>query len=335
MDHDLHPDDFIRKCDVAKGTNIFVSYPHLEDSLLRSTPDEVVEGHRNIVYLAWEQRGGTHYWKDVYADYDQVWALSDFAAESLSNVLERKVHSVPCIVDTSAFPPPSTKAGHGLDPALFTFLFIFDANSSTERKNPEAVVDAFRSAFRADDRVHLVIKASSADRLGNRARLQRLRNAIGGDSRIEVRVEDLSRHDLYGLVSASDAYVSLHRGEGFGYTCAEAMVYARPVIATGYSGNMQFMNESNSYPVRYREIEATVQEGPFQRGSLWAEPDVEHAASLMRHVYEHRDEAAARGLLGRSTIESTSSPAAVAMRIRTLLEGDGAADSASPVVRFR
>jgi len=321
MDRDLRPDDFIRRYDVAKGTNIFVSYPHLHDSLLRSTPDEVIDDHRNIAYLAWEQRDGTHYWKDVYAEYDQVWALSDFAADSLSNLLERKVHSVPCIVDTSLFPPPSAKEFHGLNPEFFTFLFIFDANSSTERKNPEAVVNAFQLAFRGDDRAHLVIKASSADRIGNRARLRRLRSAIGSDARIEVRVEDLSRPDLYGLISASDAYVSLHRGEGFGYTCAEAMVYGKPVIATGYSGNMQFMNETNSYPVDYREVEATVQEGPFQRGSLWAEPDIDHAASLMRRVYENRDDAAARGVRGRATIESTLSPAVVGSRIRILLDG--------------
>jgi glycosyltransferase involved in cell wall biosynthesis len=325
MDNDLKPDDFIRKYDVAKGTNIFISYPHMHDSLLRSTPDEVIEGHRNIVYLAWEQRDGTHYWKDVYAEYDQVWALSDFAAESLTNVLERTVHSVPCIVDTSLFPPPSTKELHGVDPKLYTFLFIFDANSSTERKNPEAVVDAFREAFRADDRVRLIIKASSADRMGNRARLQKLRNAIGSDPKIEVRTEDLSRNDLYGLVSACDSYVSLHRGEGFGYTCAEAMVYGKPVIATGYSGNMQFMNETNSYPVRYAEVVANVQEGPFQRGSVWAEPDVAHAAELMRRVYEHRDEAAARGERGRVTIETTLSPAAVGRRVRALLDGEEAA----------
>ncbi len=181
-------------------------------------------------------------------------------------------------------------------------------------------MQAFRSAFRADDRVRLLIKASSADRMGNRARLQRLRDAIGNDPKIEVRVEDLSRNDLYGLVSASDCYVSLHRAEGFGYTCAEAMVYGKPVIATGYSGNMQFMNDANSYPVRYTEVMVNAQEGPFQRGSLWAEPDVTHAAELMRRVYEHPDEAAARGERGRVTIETTLSPGAVGQRVRVLLE---------------
>jgi glycosyltransferase involved in cell wall biosynthesis len=148
--------------------------------------------------------------------------------------------------------------------------------------------------------VRLLIKASSADRIGNRARLQRLRRAIDRHPNIEVRVADLSRTDLYGLISACDGYVSLHRSEGFGYTCAEAMSYGKPVVATGYSGNMQFMDETNSYPVRYREVEASVQDGPFVRGSLWAEPDVAHAAELMRRVYENRADAIARGIAGVS-----------------------------------
>jgi glycosyltransferase involved in cell wall biosynthesis len=319
MDDDLLPEDFIRTYDVAKGTNIFVSYVHLHERLIRTIPDEVVAGHRNVIYLAWEQRGGTHYWRDAYAEYDQVWALSDFAADSLGEVMQRPVHSLPCVVDVTSFPPPSSKSRHGLDPRAFTFLFVFDANSSTERKNPEAVVRAFRRAFRGDDRARLVIKVSSGDRMGNRARLQRLLGLIGGDPTIEVRVEYLNRGDLYGLISAADCYVSLHRSEGFGYTCAEAMVYGKPVIATAYSGNMQFMNARNSYPVDCREVEADVQEGPFQRGSLWAEPNVEHAAALMRQVYEDPVEAAARGALGRRTIAEELSPAAIGERVRTLL----------------
>lgn len=335
MDDDLGPDDFIRTYDVAQGTNIFVSYPHLHNVLLRTIPDEVTKGHRNIAYLAWEQRDGTHYWKDVYGEYDQIWALSDFTAQALSEVLERSVHSVPCVVDVDAFPPASSKSLHGLRSDAFTFLLIFDANSSTERKNPEAVVHAFRKAFRADDPVRLVIKPFSGGRMGNRVRLQRFMAAVRGDRMIEVRMEDLTRHDSYGLISACDCFVSLHRAEGFGYACAEAMAYGKPVIATGYSGNMQFMSETNSYPVRYEEIEASVQEGPFYRGSLWAEPDIDHAAELMRYVYEERAEAAARGALGRATIERDLSPTAIAARVTALLDPDAAALEAEVVARVR
>jgi len=321
MDRDIVPDDFIRRYDTRHGTNIFVSYPHMPDSLLLTMPDEVVAGHRNVAHLAWEQSEGTHYWKDVYAEFDQVWAISDFCARSLATILEREVHSVPCVVDVASFPPASSRELHSLDPDAYTFLYIYDANSSTERKNPEAAVDAFRRAFRADDDVRLVIKATNGGRIGNRARLRRLLDAARADARIEIRVEEMERARLYGLISVADCYVSLHRCEGFGYTCAESMAYGRPVIATGYSGNMQFMNESNSYPVRYREVEVETEEGPFQRGSVWAEADRTHAAELMRYVYENRDEAAMRGAKGRETIQRELSPASIGARIEALLPG--------------
>jgi glycosyltransferase involved in cell wall biosynthesis len=255
----------------------------------------------------------------VFAEFDDVWALSDFAASSLSTVLRREVPSVPCVVDLSEFPQATKKENAGLDPREFVYLFVFDASSSTERKNPEAVVRAFQMAFRGDDPVRLVIKASNGNRLEHRARVQRLLDVIGGDPRIEVRRDPLTRAETLGLISASDCYVSLHRSEGFGYTCAEAMGYAKPVIATGYSGNLQFMNEENSYLVEYDEIESTVAEGPFQRGSLWAEPRVESAARWMRHVFESRDEAAVRGRLARATVATQLSPEAVAVRVSALL----------------
>lgn len=319
MDPDLAPEHYIQTYDPAKGTNIYVSYVHLQDSLLRTMPDAVIEGHRNIAYLAWEQREGHHDWATIYSEYDQLWALSDFTAESLTNILGRKVHSVPCVVDVASYPPPAPKEAYGIDPGVYTFLYVFDANSSIERKNPEAAVEAFREAFGDSAAVRLIVKSSSIRQMANRARLQRLLDSIRAHANVELRAEDVSRKDLYGLISTCDAYVSLHRAEGFAYTCAEAMAYGKPVIATAYSGNLQYMNESNSYLVHYREVENRVQEPPFQRGSLWAEPDVEHAAALMRHVYENRDEAAARGALGRATIGSTLSPAAVGARITKLL----------------
>jgi len=319
MDADLEPSHFARAYDTAKGTNVIVSYPHMRELILETIPDEVRLGHRNIAYLAWEQRGGTHFWKDVYSGFDQVWALSDFAAESLSSVLEREVHSVPCVVDTTVFPKAATKEQMGLDPRETTFLFIFDANSSMVRKNPDAVVEAFQQAFRADDAARLIVKFSNGTSLDHRASLRRLLAKIGGHPKIEIRSDYLTRADLYGLISACDCYVSLHRAEGFGYTCAEAMTYEKPVIATGYSGNMQFMCEGNSYPVRYTEVESEIGDGPFPRGGLWAEADVGHAAEMMRRVFESPDEAARKGVLGRKTIVRDLAPAAIGERVAGLL----------------
>jgi hypothetical protein len=137
--------------------------------------------------------------------------------------------------------------------------------------------------------------------------LRRLEEATAG--RMDIRVVDgfVPADHVRGYAALADAVVSLHRSEGFGLTLAEAMAHGTPVIATGYSGNLAFMNEGNSYLVPYALTELEDDVGSYPAGSIWAEPDLEEAARLMRRVAEHPDEAKGRGERGRKTIESRHS----------------------------
>lgn len=286
MDRDLCIDDFTRTYRHQYGINIFVSYPHHHDRLLQLQPRSVVEPRRNIIYLAWEQRDGSPYWQEAYADFDEVWALSSYAATNLQRVLRREVLAVPCVVDFGSFPSAMRKDSVGLATDRYVFLYVFDANSSIVRKNPEAAISAFAAAFRRSEDVQLVIRASNSHRRTHRPVLERLeRQAAATGLDIRFLYGHMGRNQLLELLSAADCYVSLHRAEGFGYTCAEAMYYCRPVIATGYSGNLDFMSEDNSLLVKNHEVEVTEPDGPFLRGSVWAEPSLDHAASLMRAAY--------------------------------------------------
>ena len=304
MDPDLRPEDFIRTYDYSLDTNLWLSYPHTTDCLLKLYPDHVVKERKNIVYLAWEQRDGYPSWDKDYAGYDQIWALSDFAASSFRRYMKRDdVVSVPAVIDFDAFPEAATKTEMGLDPDRFTFLYIFDANSSIERKNPDGVIAAFAQAFSADDKVQLLLKVSNAHRRDHRQKLRQLAS-LAARSGLDIRFLPVNYpyHQLLRLLSAADCYVSLHRAEGFGYTCAEAMAYAKPVIATNYSATTEFMDTESAFLVDYRECEVTVADGPFQRGSVWADPSVEHAASQMRHVYLNQRAAQRIGLAGRAKV---------------------------------
>ena len=118
----------------------------------------------------------------------------------------------------------------------------------------------------------------------------------------------MSRDDLYGLMSAADAYASLHRSEGLGLTMAEAMLLGKPTIATGYSGNLDFMTPDNSYLVNYDRAVIAEATWPYPQGCVWAEPSVEHAAELMRHVFDNPDEAKAVGRRGRDEVTALLSP---------------------------
>ena len=321
MDADLSPQDFVRTWNPTLDTNVFVSYPHLHEMLLESYPEPMTRGRRNVVYLAWEQRDGSHYWPEIYKGFDQIWALSDFAARSFRRFMDREVHAIPCVLDFDELPEPAAKEAVGLNPDRFTFLYVFDANSSVERKNPEAAIRAFSQAFSPADPVRLVLRVSNAHRLENRERLKRMLRAASPGLDLQLVLQPLRRADLMRLISAVDCYVSLHRAEGFGYTCAEAMAYGKPVIATGYSGNLEFMTRENSYLVDFVETEVEVSDGPFQRGSIWAEPCVEHAAHLMRAVFEEREAAALRGERAWRDVREILSAEAVGRRVSEALAG--------------
>ena len=132
--------------------------------------------------------------------------------------------------------------------------------------------------------------------------LERLRRAAAHRSDIVIRDGYVSADEKNALLAACDCYVSLHRAEGLGLTLAEAMALGKPVIATGYSGNRHFMTDENSFLVDYRLTNASGDCGPYPPGARWAEPDLNHAAQLMRTVYQHPSEAARRAERGRTDL---------------------------------
>jgi SAM-dependent methyltransferase len=132
--------------------------------------------------------------------------------------------------------------------------------------------------------------------------MSRLEEATGGDARILMLTDYMESTEIADLTHACDCYVSLHRAEGTGLTMAHAMAAGKPVIATGWSGNTDFMDASNSLLVRFDLVELDRDVGPYKTGGIWAEPDVEHASALMRHVYDRPDEASALGAAARHII---------------------------------
>jgi hypothetical protein len=125
---------------------------------------------------------------------------------------------------------------------------------------------------------------------------------------------------MLDLIEACDAYVSLHRAEGIGLTITDALALGKPVIATGWSGNMDYMNFANSFPVQYDLKPIADSVGPYAAGQVWAEPSIAHAATLMRLVFEHQELAQGRARLAKADIETNFSDAAVGRLIRDRLD---------------
>jgi glycosyltransferase involved in cell wall biosynthesis len=259
---------------------------------------------------------------------DEIWVASSYVASAFREYVDVPITVVPAVVRIA----PSPEIGRpffGLDEGLCTFFFSFDAASTLARKNPWAIIEAYRMAFTRRERdrdVRLVMKTINLARHWEAE--QRLREemaSVGG----RLIDEDVTGVEMASLLALCDVYVSLHRAEGFGLGMAEAMYLAKPVIATNYSGNADFTTPVNSCPVNYRL--APVDEGElrfnpgtesvYEPGILWAEPDIAQAAKWMRYLYDNPAARTRIGRRGQQTITTRySSPAAGAVMSERLSE---------------
>ena len=176
----------------------------------------------------------------------------------------------------------------------FKFLFSFDFHSYIERKNPAALIEAFRLAFpveRSD--VRLIIKSINGEVF--RRQYYDLLSSAAGDQRIIVSDGFLSRQQMLQLVSGADAYVSLHRSEGFGLGLAESMYLGKAVIGTGYSGNLEFMKPDNSCLVGFSMTRLKKGDYVYGEGQYWADASIEDAARYMRRLVDEPDYKVALG----------------------------------------
>jgi glycosyltransferase involved in cell wall biosynthesis len=263
---------------------------------------------------------------------DEVWVGSTHAADSVSPAVLKPVLTFrPPVVRPSV--PPVDRTRFGVPAESFFFLFTFDFHSIFQRKNPLAVVKAFATAFTPGEGPHLLVK--SINGVNRPQELAQLEEAA--DERRDIHVVDgyVAAEEQHGLIAECDAYVSLHRAEGFGLTMAEAMAFAKPVIATGYSGNLEFMHASNSHLVPYQLTTIPAGCEPYPEGGEWAEPDVEAAAALLRRVYDHPQDARRLGQRARTDIERLHSPEARAQFLATRLETIERARQSVPAVRGR
>ncbi len=235
---------------------------------------------------------------------DEIWVASDFVAQTIALETDKPVLTFPLPVIPPE-PATLTRSDLGIPDDRFVFLFVFDFFSTVERKNPLGLVEAFTRAFPEPGRPLLYLKSINGDRAP--ADLQRLQAAIGDRPDIVLSDGYVSGERLASLTAAGDCYVSLHRSEGFGLTIAEAMALGKPAIATGYSGNLAFMDEHSSYLVPYALTELERAVGPYPAGTVWAEPDLEVAAELLREVADDPQRARERGELGRAAVAERQS----------------------------
>jgi glycosyltransferase involved in cell wall biosynthesis len=260
--------------------------------------------HRRIVAVwIWELETPPKRWRRAVSLVDEIWAPSQFAAVAMRKIAVGKpVHVLPYVFDILA-----TRTVPAKDPlptltGKTIVFFAYDVRSVHARKNPEAVVAAFRSAAAENPNAALVIKINNNAAWPEAS--TRVQKAAEGLSNVVLMHDKLSDDEMQDLFARVDIVISLHRSEGFGMLMASAMAAAKPVIATGWSGNLDFMTQDCSVLVGYKLTPVVDPQHVYdQFDAHWAEPDVKQAAEALRRLLADPEERRRMGQAARAHVE--------------------------------
>jgi glycosyltransferase involved in cell wall biosynthesis len=273
----------------------------------------------------WELPSFQAEWFTNFASYDEIWVPSTFCQQSVSAATGKPVHLVPLVVEQQSVVANNSENRRvfrrkwGIPAEKFVFYYVFDASSYIDRKNPFALIEAFREAFANEPGAHLLLKVGYGS--SNRQFTRKLKSILATLPKGSYTViEDvLSRAELDALVIASDCCVSPHRSEGFGLTVAEALFFGKPVVATDFGGTTDFLTADTGYPVAYRLVEIERDIGPYKRGNIWADPLPEALCEGMKAVFDRPEDALFKARAGASLVRETLSLEAVSGIIAGLL----------------
>jgi glycosyltransferase involved in cell wall biosynthesis len=280
---------------------LHVNAPQLPAALLR-LPRQLARGRMVIGHWAWELPVLPETWRPGFGFVHEIWAPSRFTATALGAMMATLPAGRRCPIRVVPYPVATTspapamlgRRDFGWPDAAVVVVVCFSLASSFERKNPLGAILAFRRAFGDRTDRLLVLKLSHVGHYPTD--MARLRQAVAGAANIRLDDRTLPRADTHALLAAADIVMSLHRSEGFGLVPAEAMLLGRPVIATNWSGNTDFMTEDSAALVNAQLVPADDPRGVFTApGAVWAEPD---AAGAVAHLVRLANDSAERRALG-------------------------------------
>jgi len=277
---------------------------------------EFFAGRYTIGFWWWEVLSFPPEWLPAFDLVDEVWVATQHVADALMPVSPVPVTKVTLPVTT----PSVTRRSRGELglPSGFLFLYLFDFHSVFERKNPCGAIEAFKRAFPPGSGASLVIKCINQDYHPDTHEAL----LVAASEHADVHVVDryVSASEKNAMIASADCYVSLHRAEGFGLTPAEALCMGKPVIATRYGGNLEFMNDRNSWLVDYELGPIGPGNAPYPADGVWADPDLDQAAAFMREVARGSAIAIRRAKQGIEDMRTLHSPKVAGLSMQRRLE---------------
>ncbi len=317
IQHDIHDRDGMRGPEVHPVTLHVLPPEHQFHEIYARAMSQPRKDARRAAVWYWELEKTPQLWAQRAKRYDEIWAPTRFIRDSFAEVMPIAVRAVAPGV-TLGVVAERDRAWFGLPENRFMVLFAFDMCSVMERKNPLGLVRAFRRAFKPTDDAVLVIKVTRGNFDPEGMALLRAEEAKG---QMVIIDRVMSRAEAMALMACCDCYASLHRSEGFGLTLAEAMLLGKPAIGTNYSGNLDFMTPEVSRLVEFKKIVIANQLPQYPKGVVWAQPDEEHAGTILREFYDQPDRAKELGLAGKLHAEHVLEPKAAARRVLESLNG--------------
>lgn len=281
--------------------------------------DDFLEQRYVIGQWFWELEELPERYQTSFELVDEIWAPTLFIKEAIekkSPPAVKVVHiPLPLVTPTVDYSISREKFGLGDG---FAFLFTFDFMSVLKRKNALGLIDAYCDAFSPDDGALLVLKTINGER--RLPELEKIRWRAKDRQDIVIVDKYLAAEESSALMKVCDCYVSLHRSEGLGLTMAEAMLLGKPVIATAYSGNMDFMTDETALLVPWEYVEVGEGAEGYPSDALWAEPDLAIASSMMRHLFLDRDFGLELGKKAKSDLLERFSLEVTGERMKNRLE---------------
>jgi glycosyltransferase involved in cell wall biosynthesis len=281
-------------------------------------PDLAGAGHK-IVYPAWELSRYPEVWARELEHYDEVWAASSYSGAAFRDAVHRPVTVLP-LPCHPVISKPYSRRHFGISETAYVFTFFFDLTSYIERKNPFALLAAVARVRAARPFADFQVVLKLGNPKADPPAAARFQAALEPHRRHTLLIDGtLDSDEVKSLVQVGDAFVSLHRAEGFGFGPGEAMYFGKPVVATAFSGNMEYMTPETALLVDYTLIPVREGEYPHATGQVWADPDVEQAAAQMIGLLDNPDGGRTLGARASAHVRTHFSQRACGLRYAACL----------------
>jgi glycosyltransferase involved in cell wall biosynthesis len=277
-----------------------------------------------IIQPLWEWAAYLHRWTNEIESFDEVWVASNFIRDAVSGMVRRPVLTLPPPISVRIRSPLGRRY-FGIPESSYAFMSAFDLRSGTERTNPAAVLDVFRRVVEARPLLDVVLVLRVDGTVERPEDYDDFRRLIAttmpqsGAGRIVILPNDMSDIEVENLLWCSDCFISLHRSDEFGRRLAQAMLLEKPVIATAYSGNLDFMTPDTACLVPCEMSPVPADAFSFLDGEVWAEPDLDQAVEYMLRMLDEPRHGRELGARAGRYVRTTLSYRAVGLQYRERL----------------